>query len=1068
MEATWLAAAAVIPLFFSVSSVQTFEPDKVMVLQFLAVFSGTALILKKIAIAGHKEAPPEDRERWQIALKHPLFIFIIALALAYVLSSIFSLVPTMSWWGSYRRAQGSIAFLCYVVLFLVVVDELRTLAQLRRLQYVIILTSLPAAAYAILQDLGSDPLPWSNPMIGRASGSMGNPIFLGAYLLFVIPLTVGRLMDGFRRTGTGQNRNSSRALILCGSIALALQVMGLLSTQSRGPVYALLAAAYISLFLFLVLNRGAGKIRPAQILLAAVSGLLLPLLMAALVRVTSGFPRGIAFSCLGLGGIGCIAGYVAVWRSSGWRGALWLVWLAQTLTLIIVFVLGPARIMGEHAELLSSIGRFGQLSDGSASVRLRLWQTGWNAFQSGSQAALPTGVRDPFHFVRTAVGNGPESIWYAANYYVDPELVRMHQYERVDRMHSEMFDNLLSLGFIGVALYLLVIAAVFYCVLQYFGFLSEGRHRIYFIFLSAVGCMTGIVIPWAAGRPYLAGIGVQAGLLAGVFAYIAWNGFRSRSPDNGAAGRFTWVLCILTAVTAHFLETGVGIAVTTTRTYFFICLAILFVTVTGDLKEEPKKRRKPKTQRWFQNPLLPLGAAATFVVLTGSWCFIINTTNERSTIGLFLRTWFSRPPDQEFTFILPGTLTLLILMVSGGLCLMYAERPASGMRKGDFAASAKLFFGLMVLIWLAVGLLTAFFWTALEADISAAIDIAKHAEARITVFYAVLLLLLLMTTLVLRLADTHSPAAVADVRKRIFWLGPIVVIVAFIAVAGLSVRPAWADITSRIAVYFQSTQIPESAVALHKRTVELAPQVIPYYVSLSLAQSRAGASSADNAKRESWIRDAMDSVQKALDLNPLDPVNHRTLASVYLQLAELTPDSKKRETHIREAISALEIAIRLAPNYPDALNETGRCYFLLGDHSRAIGIYEKSLQMSPGYAQTHMYMGEAAYRLKQYGQALQHFTRAAKMDSANLEARKNVGFVLALLGRKEEAIEANLETLKKLPEDPLLLRRLASLYFGVGDYNSGIDFAHRAYDVMPQSERGELDDFIQELQVQGE
>ena len=85
-----------------------------------------------------------------------------------------------------------------------------------------------------------------------------------------------------------------------------------------------------------------------------------------------------------------------------------------------------------------------------------------------------------------------------------------------------------------------------------------------------------------------------------------------------------------------------------------------------------------------------------------------------------------------------------------------------------------------------------------------------------------------------------------------------------------------------------------------------------------------------------------------------------------------------------------------------------------------------------------------------------------------MEARKNVGFMLALLGRKREAIRINLETLERSPRDSVLLRRLASLYFGLGDYNSGITYAHRAYDLIPESERGDLSAFVQELQVQEE
>ncbi len=46
MEACWLAAVTAIPLFFNISSAQTFEPDKMFLLKFLALISGFAWVTK--------------------------------------------------------------------------------------------------------------------------------------------------------------------------------------------------------------------------------------------------------------------------------------------------------------------------------------------------------------------------------------------------------------------------------------------------------------------------------------------------------------------------------------------------------------------------------------------------------------------------------------------------------------------------------------------------------------------------------------------------------------------------------------------------------------------------------------------------------------------------------------------------------------------------------------------------------------------------------------------------------------------------------------------------------------
>ena len=106
------------------------------------------------------------------------------------------------------------------------------------------------------------------------------------------------------------------------------------------------------------------------------------------------------------------------------------------------------------------------------------------------------------------------------------------------------------------------------------------------------------------------------------------------------------------------------------------------------------------------------------------------------------------------------------------------------------------------------------------------------------------------------------------------------------------------------------------------------------------------------------------------------------------------------------------------------------------------------------------------YRLKNYEQALQNFEEASRLDDENVEARKNTGFLLALLGRTHNAILVYREALALAPHDSALLRRLASLSFTVNDNDAGIAYARQAYDAMPSSGRPDFDAFIQSLQLQ--
>ena len=129
---------------------------------------------------------------------------------------------------------------------------------------------------------------------------------------------------------------------------------------------------------------------------------------------------------------------------------------------------------------------------------------------------------------------------------------------------------------------------------------------------------------------------------------------------------------------------------------------------------------------------------------------------------------------------------------------------------------------------------------------------------------------------------------------------------------------------------------------------------------------------------------------------------------------------------------------------------------------------EKSLEVYPEYAQTYMYMGEMQYRINKWESALKSFEAAARLGRHNLEAEKNICLMLTLLGRQEEAIRECLKTLETAPQDQSLLRRLASLYFGTGNYSAGLLYARRAYDAEPAREKPSFDEFLKALRRQAE
>jgi tetratricopeptide (TPR) repeat protein len=1060
MEAGWLAAVITLPLFFDISSVRMFEPDKVFVLKFLAVLSGAACLLKWI----DRWRIKPDRNRivahWRPLLGSPLGILLLCLAAIYTLSSIFSVVPAESWWGSYGRAQGTGTFYCYLVLFVIVVSELRTSDQLQRLQYAFILTSLPVAAYTILQFLGSDPIPWRDVRYGRSSASMGNPIFLGAYLIMVIPLAFSRFVDAFGMLHTDGNKRPGFVLASCCGIALILQIFALLCTQSRGPVIGLVVAGYLCLFLFLVAKRNRTRDRVVFPLAAIGFGLFTPALLVLVAQGLSKFRAG--FVIAGLGGtVVLIAGaFLILWHTRWGRSWLWLSWVSQTIALSLVIAGGSASLIARSTQSFPVIGRLVQLSNSSFNVRKSIWKTGIDAMRSRSPIILPNGKRDIFHALRPAIGYGPDCIWFPVNLHASAGLVEAHS-GNADRMHNDVFDNFFATGFAGALLYLLIFAAAIFHSLRYLNLISGRRQTFLFTVMLAGGSTAGIFFPLFFGSPQMGCVGAQAGLLAGLFFYTAWCGFRTAGTNGMENSRQIFMLSILGALIAHFAETAVGIAIVSTRGYFFLLLAVLFVLASGNIKHDnPEKQRPSKPRPWAQTSLPAFTAIASLIVMVEAWCFIVNNSAERSTLTLFLETWFVPSDRQGLACPLPGNLILLLLTVGGGVALLYAERSNVRLYKRDVGKSTRLFLGFTVLAWLIMGFFAAFFWAADDPSLSSPMGNTLHAEARIMLFFFALILLLAATATALLAADFQRYTEGSPVRARSAWIGLLIAFGAFLIVSYATVRPARADIACHIARTYERSGNSAAAIQLYERASELAPRVVSYRISLGLAQSRIAEGNAYP------LREAEQSLQRAVDLNPLDPYSLRTLGVFYMQTGEREPDTVIQKARLGSAVSCFQQAIRLAPNNPQAYNEMGRCYFLLGEHARAERVYEKSLQMYPKYAQTYMYMGELYYRQKKLDRALQNYSEAARLDRNNLEADKNVALLLTFLERQDEAIRIYLKVLQKAPEDTLLLSRLSSLYFGKGDYSAGLEFARRAYNATLPTSRPDFDAFLHSLQNQ--
>ncbi len=288
LEAGWLVALVVVPLYFNPSSSRIFEPDKVALLRSVAVLVGMAWLVKAGAawMAGTNTSPeaaapdrPARRPAW-----HPMVGVAVLLLASYALATVFSILPQLSLWGYYGRLQGLYTTAAYLVFFFAVAALLRTREQVQRLVTTTLLVSLPVAAYGVLQHAGLDPLTWVEPVAERVQSTLGNPVFLAAFLAMVVPLTLYRLVEAARTRRFG---------LLGGYLALlALQGACILFTGSRGPVLGLTVGLLFGGLLWTLLRR---RWRAAQLIVAGSLALVAVLTLINLPKTAPGIVQDVPY-----------------------------------------------------------------------------------------------------------------------------------------------------------------------------------------------------------------------------------------------------------------------------------------------------------------------------------------------------------------------------------------------------------------------------------------------------------------------------------------------------------------------------------------------------------------------------------------------------------------------------------------------------------------------------------------------------------------------------------------------------------------------------------------------------
>lgn len=175
-----VAIAIGVPLILSISTSDTYGMPKLTYLHLVTIL---------IAVAWAIEIVNDRRiELIRSPLDLPILTFIAFTGIATLLS----INRYQSFFGDFSRYDGFLTYLNYLFLFFVAANHLRDKSSVKTVLYAIVGTSLFISIYGISQHFGYDFfLMEGGADISRSFSTLGNPVFLGAYLVLIIPIAIG-------------------------------------------------------------------------------------------------------------------------------------------------------------------------------------------------------------------------------------------------------------------------------------------------------------------------------------------------------------------------------------------------------------------------------------------------------------------------------------------------------------------------------------------------------------------------------------------------------------------------------------------------------------------------------------------------------------------------------------------------------------------------------------------------------------------------------------------------------------------------------------------------------------
>ncbi len=399
LEAIWLAAVFLIPLFFNPLSHQAFYLNKTLLLQLL-VFVMLAFTVAKWVYG----SPGLQSLSWRQIKESPLRLAIIIFGLLAALSTATSIMPSLSFWGSWNRSAGLLTLICWILFCLIVAQNLRRREQINRIIYTLLLSSAIVALLGILQSYFPQEMQnfFHTAISNRVASTTGNSLSLSAFLAMVIPLNMAFIVNLWNNRKEG--KNGIILVALCLLLVLQFWCLWLAQYAVTMLLFLVSSVLFITLLGIVKKNRyiiGAGAVFVLTLIIIAVS-IVSPMLL-----------------------------------SNG----------------------GAAKL--EYKDLSTVLSQEELLGISLGTHRVEYWKSAVDIVIQTPEVAL---LDDSINPLRSLIGYGPETfnITFQSAFPEELKSSYTHYSELVDRPHNHYLYLATTGGILGLAAFIAILAAFFF------------------------------------------------------------------------------------------------------------------------------------------------------------------------------------------------------------------------------------------------------------------------------------------------------------------------------------------------------------------------------------------------------------------------------------------------------------------------------------------------------------------------------------------------------------------------------------------------------------------------------